>query len=545
MKGLAEQKSNQPKAVIYARVSSTAQTKRGDGLGSQETRCREYARMKGYQVANVFSDDMSGSLATRPGMVAMLQYLRKNRKDRLAVIIDDVSRLARGLEAHLQLRTAITDAGGRLESPSIEFGEDSDSLLVENLLASVSQHQRQKNAEQTVNRMRARVMNGYWCFQPPIGYKYERSSRFGKILVRHEPFASIVQEALEGFASGRFETQAEVKRFLESQPAFPKDLPNGEIRAQRITDILTRPVYAGMIEVPNWNVSMRKGHHEGLVSFTTYQRVQELLIEGGRAPSRKDVTKDFPLRGAILCACCEKPLTAAWAKGSQRRYPYYFCFTKGCDNHRKSIAREKIEGDFETLLTAMQPAPNLVGVIRAMFRDAWDQRLAYGMDMQKTLRASLAKLDKQIEALLDRIVDASSASVVSAYEKRIGALESEKLVIEEKLSSVGKPVRTFEEMFEHALAFLSNPLKLWLSDRIEHKRTALKLIFSERLAYDPESGFRTPKISMPFKLLADYSGDKSRMAHLEGETSNALFEELANWNHQLQDNNVQFEEPSP
>lgn len=88
--------------------------------------------------------------------------------------------------------------------------------------------------------------------------------------------------------------------------------------------------------------------------------------------------------------------------------------------------------------------------------------------------------------------------MVSAYEKRNGALESENLVIEEKLSSVGKPVRTLEEMFEHALAFLSNPLKLWLSDRIEHKRTALQLIFSERLAYDPAVGFRTPKISMPF-----------------------------------------------
>ncbi|MGB3215195.1 MAG: recombinase, partial [Alphaproteobacteria bacterium] len=120
---------------------------------------------------------------------------------------------------------------------------------------------------------------------------------------------------------------------------------------------------------------------------------------------------------------------------------------------------------------------------------------------------------RQIESLLDRIVDASSASVVGAYEKRIGTLESEKLLMEENLSSVGKPVRTFEEMFEHALAFLSNPLKLWLSDRIEHKRTALKLIFSERLAYDLESGFRTPKISMPFKLLADYSGGKNRMAH--------------------------------
>ncbi|WP_281065493.1 hypothetical protein [Jiella sonneratiae] len=29
------------KAVIYARVSSAAQIKRGDGIGSQMTRCRE------------------------------------------------------------------------------------------------------------------------------------------------------------------------------------------------------------------------------------------------------------------------------------------------------------------------------------------------------------------------------------------------------------------------------------------------------------------------------------------------------------------------
>ena len=361
--------------------------------------------------------------------------------------------------------------------------------------------------------MRARVMNGYWCFQPPVGYRYQRTAGHGKILVRNEPFASIVQEALEGFAAGRFETQAEVKRFLESQPEFPKDLPNGEIRAQRVTDILVRAVYAGMIEVPNWNVTLRKGQHEGLVSVVTYQRIQERLKDGARAPSRKDLTEDFPLRGAILCSCCEKPLTAAWAKGKNRHYPYYFCFTKGCENHRKSIARDRIEGDFEDLLAAMQPAPGLFGFVMAMFRDAWDQRLAHGIELQKALRGSLTKIDRQIESLLDRIVDASSNAVVSAYEKRISALESEKLVIEEKLESVGRPVRTFEEMFEHAMTFLANPLNLWLSDRIEHKRTVLKLTFAERLAYHPESGFRTPKISMPFKMLADYSGGRNKMAH--------------------------------
>jgi hypothetical protein len=47
-----------------------------------------------------------------------------------------------------------------LESPSVEFGDDADSELREYILATVAQHQRRKNAEQTLNRMRSRVMNG-------------------------------------------------------------------------------------------------------------------------------------------------------------------------------------------------------------------------------------------------------------------------------------------------------------------------------------------------------------------------------------------------
>ena len=91
------------KAVIYCRVSSAKQTVRGDGLGSQETRCREFANYKGYEVVEVFRDDSSGSLTSRPGMQAMLGFLSANRKEPHAVIIDDISRLARGLMAHFEL----------------------------------------------------------------------------------------------------------------------------------------------------------------------------------------------------------------------------------------------------------------------------------------------------------------------------------------------------------------------------------------------------------------------------------------------------------
>ncbi len=261
-------------AIIYCRVSSTAQMKRGDGLGSQETRCREYAKHKGYDIVEVFRDEgVSGGMIGRPGMQAMLDFLRKHKRHRQhVVIIDDISRLARGLEAHIQLRTAITDAGGRLESPSIEFGEDFDSQLIENLLASVSQHQRQKNAEQVINRMRARMMNGYWVLSRPIGYKYERVPGHGKMLVRDEPAASILAEALESYACGRLETPSEIKRCLEAAPAFPKS-DEGIVHLQKVLDILDRPIYAGYLDMPRWNIMLQPGKHEPLISFETWQKI--------------------------------------------------------------------------------------------------------------------------------------------------------------------------------------------------------------------------------------------------------------------------------
>jgi len=179
-------------AVIYTRVSSAAQLKKGDGLASQETRCREFAAYKGYTVVEVFEDKgVCGGLVDRPGIKAMMGWLRKHRNDAPVVIIDDISRLARDLDAHLKLRAAIGSVGAQLESPSIEFGDDSDSQLIENMLASVSQHHRQKNAEQTRHRMHARMKSGYFCFFVPKGYKYVKGQGGGKVLARDEPTASL------------------------------------------------------------------------------------------------------------------------------------------------------------------------------------------------------------------------------------------------------------------------------------------------------------------------------------------------------------------
>uniref|UniRef100_UPI0035BE6E67 recombinase family protein n=1 Tax=Gilvibacter sp. TaxID=2729997 RepID=UPI0035BE6E67 len=147
--------SARPAAVIYARVSHAKQVAEGHGIDSQTTRCREFAARRGYDVVSVFTDDMTGRVDKRPGMEAMLRFVKK-QKGSTVVLIDDISRLARDVRTHWNLRDELTNVGAVLESPTIEFGESPDDQLVENMLASVSQHFSQKNGEVTFNRMRSR-----------------------------------------------------------------------------------------------------------------------------------------------------------------------------------------------------------------------------------------------------------------------------------------------------------------------------------------------------------------------------------------------------
>ncbi len=507
---------NIQKAVIYCRVSSAKQTSKGDGLNSQQTRCREYAKLMKYEVVEVFSDDITGALATRPAMKSMLAYLRKRKTNPHIVIIDDISRLARSIEAHLQLRSDIDRASGILKSPSVDFGDDSDSVLVENLLASVSQHQRQKNAEQTVNRMRARSMNGYWVFRKPVGYRFEQVRGRGKVLVRDEPAASILQEALEGFASGRFDSQVEIKRFLDTHPDFPKNPSTGRVRHQLVKILLEQSLYAGMIEVPNWDIPLQKAQHEGIISFETYERIQQRLHNTVRTVARRNLSEDFPLRGFVNCGDCNKPLTACWSKGKTKLYPYYLCYTKKCSSYRKSVPKRKIEEDFGEMLQTLKPSRGLVNVASILFKHAWQNRWAQAKEQVKTMHKQIKTTESKINLLIDRIVDSENQSVIDAYEKKITKLEREKLLIAEKAELRSKPQRTYETMFELAINFLSNPYKLWVSKRLEDKRTALKLVFADPLTYHRYEGFRTPKISLPFKVLDTIKDGVKEMASPRG-----------------------------
>jgi len=493
------------KAVIYVRISDPKQKVKGDGIRSQESACRDYARYNNMQVVDVYVDVMSGKYAARPKMGEMLEFLGAHHDDHYAVIIDDISRLARNYIAHIGLREEIRAAGGELYSPSMEFFDDPKRQTPEKITAIEKEQERIDNADRTLSRQIARTKNGYYTFPAPTGFKYtkDKSGQGGRVLVRNEPVASIVADVLEKFASGYLGSQAEVKRYLESNPAFPKGT-SAKIGKSRVKTMLTQPIYAGHIDYAPWGIPLRKAQNEALISLKTYLKIQDHLNGKPKHAVRLDINPAFPLRGLILCSC-ETPLRAGRSKGRSRYYHYYACHTKSCEHYGKSIKQEKIQGEFAELVINLRPAPELFELLTVMFKDVWRKHVSSFKQRHVAAIHSLKGVEKKIDNLVDRIVKTSQPTLIGAYEAELIKLETQKLATQEQINEIGDSngvkLPDFENAYRTAMHMLANPLLLWESCEVSHKRSLVKMAFGGRLKYYRNLGFRTPDLSLPFQII--------------------------------------------
>jgi len=511
--GIPKIEAEQVSALIYCRVSTTKQKLTGSGLDSQEHRCRQYAESKGYHVEMVFPDDASGGgdFLKRPGMCGMLAYLDAQPDKDYIVIFDDLKRFARDVEFHIKLRREFANRGAKIECLNFSFEDTPEGKFIETIIAAQGELERDQNRRQVKQKMTARVEKGYWVFHAPTGYKFTTDRIHGKLLAPDEPIAEYLREALNGYANGRFRSQAEVQRFLESKPYFPKDLPNGKIRAWKITKILKNPIYAGYVQAKKWGVSLRRGHHEPLISFATHEKIQKNLEEGARGPARADFSEDFPLRGFVTCSECGNHMTGAWSKGKYKHYAYYRCMTRGCTQKSKSVARDKLEGGFEDILKRLQPSNRLLDLAVAMFKDAWNSRLELAQAERDEWQRQAEAADRSLLELIDRMVETNNATVIKAIESKIEKLEREKIALVEKASEPLPNEGKFEECIELSLRFLSRPWDIYKNGSHAVRQTVLRLAFSDPLTYTPEGVYGTPKTTLPFKVLGGLSGKKCEM----------------------------------
>lgn len=239
--------------------------------------------------------------------------------------------------------------GATIECLNFRFDKTPEGEFIETIIAAQGQLERKQNGRQTAQKMEARMKNGYWVHNAPIGYVYKEIKGRGKVLFLDPPPDGYVRQAFEGYASGNFRTVAEVRRFFESIPEFPRSKA-GRITQQRVVDVLTHPLYTGHICLDHYCIHWLKGQHEPLVSMEIFERVQARREGRAYAPRRKNIGDEFALRGVAACASCGSALRSSFARGNGGRYAYYLCQQKGCEAYGKSTKRDVLEGEVGAII---------------------------------------------------------------------------------------------------------------------------------------------------------------------------------------------------
>jgi site-specific DNA recombinase len=281
------------------------------------------------------------------------------------------------------------------------------------------------------------------------------------------------------------------------------------LSSQTFSQTLRKPVYAGRIVIPEWNIDA-PGKFQPLVTQAVFDKVQAIL--SGRKISitpRARSHADFPLRGFVKCGYCTEPLTGSWSKGRNRYYAYYHC-QDGCIRATK----DSLEQEFEAFMQQLQPNAGYMRLYREIVLDVWRKKQGDSQKVQgalsrkvKELRENKTKLEEAY--VYQRSIDAET------YQSMRAKLAEELTLAEMELRDAQAEEIEIEAVLDFAEMVLLNASNLWKSAPSEQKQRMQQVLFPEGVNYS-EGKYRTAVTCLLFNGMGTKTVKKEGLVALPG-----------------------------
>ncbi len=205
------------RTIAYLRVSTDKQADRGVSLEAQDAKVRAYAQLYDLELIEVITDaGESASTLERPGLLRALAMLVAGEAE--ALLVAKLDRLTR----------SVVDLGALVEryfapgkAALLSVGEQIDTRsaagrLVLNVLASVSQWERETIAERTSAAMQHKASVGEFLGgTPPYGFRVVAASSASSARLEQEPSEQLVVAAARCLRAGGLSLR-EVARALQA-----------------------------------------------------------------------------------------------------------------------------------------------------------------------------------------------------------------------------------------------------------------------------------------------------------------------------------------
>ena len=499
-------------AVLYIRVSTDEQADGPLNLKNQETRCRTYCEQKGLEVVEVFVEPgESARSADRPAFKRMLAFCKVNRSNVRYVVVQDLSRFARNLEDQVHTIGELLSIDVLVRSTyETNVDETAAGKLSANIFGGFHQYFSDALSEKMQERTRQSVTAGRFPWRAPIGYR-NIGGKAGPNIVPDERSAPLIQHAFQLMAKG-LHKKTEVLKIVSDEGL--KTAKGKPLSPQTFQSILRNPLYAGWVTLPSdESFEPVRGLHEPIIDQNTFDQVQAIL--DGRKPStapKRKFNPLLPLKCLIRCETCGSPLTGGNAKGRNKKYPRYWCRTRGCRAVKLSAAQ--LETEFLELLSHLRPNPEMASSFPKIAARVWAEkqgdserelkRLTAKLEEQKRTKDGLIRMRMIDEITLDEFDEAKSRCV-----KEIARIESQMRDINSRRDAADSFVRFAElQLLDLATA--------WRKANAEQRQRVQNLLFKDGLQYSHELGILNRSNSSLFSVLKSLSCEKSLLASPTG-----------------------------
>ena len=496
------------RAFLYARVSTEEQSQDSHySLALQEERCRDYAKQKGWRVAEARKDVGSGRDADRPGYQDLLRAMGRGDID--VVITYRLDRLSRSVKDIYAFLEQTREAGVGFVSTSESF--DTTTAMGRAMLgvaAVFSQLTREVVAENTrdglAKRARCGKYNGPKGKQSPFGYDYDK--QLGKLVV-NQAEAEVVRHLFE-LCGRRKWGLAKISAQLNRDGVPAKR--GGQWCPTGLRKVLRSPLYIGRVNCDGDTVP---GEHEAIIDPELYEVTQALLSQRSTLPPRSHQSQHL-LSGIAKCGKCGRRLVAHYAQrrtpsGERYRGRYYLQRRTVYTDHRYC---EGVSKKADTLEEAV------LGRIRELAASSEFQEVAFTKAKEQVARdlpvvrhereevqAQLTEMDRRFNRWAE-MLDAGAISEhqfrernstlveqQAALQRRLTELEAreaESEGVEVELEAVKRMLKDFDTTWAHLtldeqremLRALVEELNVW------KYRAELKLVLMPPVEIDVSFG---------------------------------------------------------
>ncbi len=543
------------RAVLYLRVSTPRQMDtaididaEGNSIATQRETCLAKANSLDASVVAEFVEpgNSAQSIEKRPVFKQVLAYLEEHRDVDYVIVYMRSRAFRNSIDAAITKR-ALGMFGIRIISCKEDFGTGPVADAMETVSDAFNELQVRQNGEDIRLKLRHKALNGGTITRAKLGYLNIRAEHDGRLFNSigiDAKRAPLVLKVFELYATGDYSIElletAMADLGLTTRPSrrWPREQP---VSTSKLHSMLSDPYYAGWVTVDG---QLIPGRHQGIISQTLFDRVQDVLNARSRSGQRDRILNHY-LKGALYCQRCHQQertsrLIYTEAKGRNGEYyGYYLCRGRQeGDCNLPHLPVHLVEDAICRNYTRLAVPDDFASEVRTILETTMADQQRFTRDLHDSLTKQLAKLEAREERLIDLAAD--GVLTKSKIHERSNAIKVERARIHASLNDTSAELAVGAQRLRDCLDLVADPIRLY-EHSPDQTRRQLNQTFYKRFYLDDEDTISVPSyvLNPPFDEIQEASWvyQRQKALALGSKTPHAIHMTRVNRQEQSKDEN--------